>query len=287
MLYEGSSVLIASFDPSCFADHRACHWPLDPGSHADALRLVSQGDAVMVSRSFAHRHGTRPGDTITLESPQGPQPFTIVGVTAGQPQSAVVMSRDLYRNIWGDPFVAWIHVKLADGVDHDHVRQTITRGLGRDYRLRVFSSSEMIDHFANQVRQAFSLQYVAEVITFFLVLIGIGDTLAAGVVARTQEFGMIRAVGVHRSRLFEVVMLEGTMIGLLGVALAAGLGLALGIFWIRVQLPAILGWNLDLYFPSRFALVSAALALLVCLAGSIVPSVRAARISIPAALRNE
>ena len=286
-MYAGTSMVIASFDPSCFADRRVCNWPLDPGSHVDALRLVARGDAVMVSRSFAHRHGARPGDTITLESPKGPQSFAIVGVTAGQPQSAVVMSRELYRNTWGDPFVAWIHVRLADGVDRDRVRERIARGLGRDYRLRVFSSAEMIDHFAGQVRQAFSLQYVAEVITFFLVLIGIGDTLAAGVVARTREFGMIRAVGAHRSRLFEVVMLEGTMIGVLGLVLAAGLGLALGIFWIRVQLPAILGWNLDLYFPSRFAFMSAVLALLVCLVGSIVPSVHAARISIPAALRNE
>ena len=41
-------------------------------------------------------------------------------------------------------------------------------------------------------RKAFSLQYLLEAITFLLVVIAIGDTLASGVLERTREFGMMR-----------------------------------------------------------------------------------------------
>jgi putative ABC transport system permease protein len=197
------------------------------------------------------------------------------------------MSRESYRATWGDSLVAWIHVRLDESADKNAVSRAISAGLGRSHRLRILTSAEMIDDFARQVRQAFSLQYIAEAITFLLVLIGIGDTLAAGVVARTREFGMIRAVGIRRARLFQGVMLEGAAIGVLGLLLALGLGLALGFFWIEVQFPAILGWELDVHFPWRFAATSAVLTLFVCLTASVLPSFRAARLPVPQALRNE
>ena len=82
-------------------------------------------------------------------------------------------------------------------------------------------------------------------------------------------------------------MLEGMAIALLGVLVAAGTGIALGVFWVEVQFPAALGWKLDLHFPTFFALGAVALTILLCLAGAVLPSGRAARLSIPEALRYE
>ncbi len=82
-------------------------------------------------------------------------------------------------------------------------------------------------------------------------------------------------------------MLEGLAIGILGLVLAAVTGLGLGVFWVKVQFPALLGWQLDLHFPRRFALGAAALTLAMCVLASVVPSVRAARLPVSAALRDE
>lgn len=71
------------------------------------------------------------------------------------------------------------------------------------------------------------------------------------------------------------------------LALALVVGLALGAFWVEVQFPAILGWRLDLHLPYAFALGAAALTLGLCLAGLVLPSWRAARVPVAAALRNE
>jgi ABC-type antimicrobial peptide transport system permease subunit len=84
-----------------------------------------------------------------------------------------------------------------------------------------------------------------------------------------------------------MVIAEGLGIGILGMALAIVAGTLLGIFWVEIQFPALLGWKLDLHLPWRFAAVAGALTVILCLTEAILPSPRAARLSVPEAIRNE
>jgi putative ABC transport system permease protein len=285
--YGDGAVVLDSYDRQGLIDPRVFEWRLEPGALPNALEEVARGTAVMLSSAFAHQHGTRPGETVQLRSPSGDLSFRVAAVTSGQAENAIVLARDTYRAAWNDDAIYQVHVVLQPGVDRAQVEHEIAARLGVKYRLQVRTSRQLVDYLAGQVRQAFSPLYLMQGVTFVLVLIAIGDTLAAGVVARTREFGMMRAVGLSRPELFGMVMLEGGVIGLLGLLLAAASGLALGIFWVEVQFPAILGWELYLYFPTRFALGAAAVAMLLCLGGSLLPSLRAARLSVPQALRNE
>ena len=284
--YKGSSVLLAAFDAPCFESAIVCNWALSRPIDG-ALRLVADGKAVLVSPSFALQFGVKAGDTIRLNSASGDVELVVAAVAPGQPESAIVLVRSVYSRLWDDPLVLWIHVASAQGTPTADVAQRIREQLGRRYRLRVLTSAEMINHFAEQVREAFSLQYVLEVVTLFLVLVGVGDTLAAAVVARRRQFGMMRAVGFHRVQLFRMVMLEGLSIGLLGLLLAIGLGLALGSFWVQVQFPALLGWTLEQYFPWTFVIVGGLVSMLICTVGAVVPSIRAASLSPVVVLRGE
>src|SRR5262249_26956003 len=101
------------------------------------------------------------------------------------------------------------------------------------------------------------------------------------------ELGMMRAVGLRRSQLFKIVLLEGGTIGLLGLALAAGAGLALSLFWVQIQFPALLGWALDLHVPYWFAGTAAVVTMLLCVVGSFLPALHAANLRVPAALRSD
>ena len=285
--YGDGSVMLDAYDANCFHDLRVCRWRLGAGASPDALARVTHGEAVLVSASFAHGHGTRPGDIVRLPSAAGPVAFEVAGVTSGQPVNAVIMRRESYRNVWNDPMVTWVHVALERNTDRAAVAAAIARTLGQKYRLQIRSGPELVEYFAGQARQAFSMLYLMEGIIFLLVLIGIGDTLATSVIERTRVLGMMRAIGLHRSRLVGMVLLEGLAMGLLGAVLAVGVGLTLGLFWVQVQFPAILGWRLDLHFPSKFVIGAIGLTLLLCILASFVPSLRAARLSVPAALRNE
>jgi putative ABC transport system permease protein len=285
--YGNDFIFLKTYDPIAFHDRRIYEWPLDGGALPGALDLVSSGQAALATAAFAYRYQTKPGDTVVVDSPSGPVPIRVAAVSQVPIENAIILSRERYRDTWNDPMVSLIHVVAAPGQDPAALGDSIRRELGTAHRLQVRSGPELIRYFADQVRQAFSLAYIAETVIFALIVIAIGDNLATGVVERTRELAMMRAVGLRRAWLFRLVMLEGATIGMLGLALAAIGGLALGRYWVQVQFPAILGWRLDMHFPWGFAAAAGALAILLSLVGSFLPSRRAARMHPAEALRYE
>jgi ABC-type lipoprotein release transport system permease subunit len=73
--------------------------------------------------------------------------------------------------------------------------------------------------------------YVTLAIIFFLVCIGIFNTLLMSVVERTREFGVMMALGTSQRRMFGVVVAESGVLALIGTLLGLGLGLALHL-WV-------------------------------------------------------
>jgi len=284
--FGDETITVVAIDRTCFSDERVCHWPLLRGARTDALARVGAGEAVMVSRSFAYRHRTRPGDRVQLVSPSGTVEFPVAAVTSGESALAVIMSRERYRALWNDRMIIWAHVSAQPGTA-PNAADRIARELGTARRLAVRRSAELVEFFAGQVRRAFALVGLAQVIALVLILIGTGDNLVAAVLERTRELGMLRAIGLYRSHLFGMIVLESGAIAILGIGLGLLTGLSLGHFWVRVQLPALLGWKHDPYFPWKFAAVATTLTLVACLVGAIVPAVRAARLRVVDALRNE
>jgi putative ABC transport system permease protein len=285
--YGGGMISLFSYDASCFTDQRVCQWPLRHGALPEALVQVATGEGVLLSSSIAKEHALAPGDVITLPSPTGPQELRVVGIAAHEPAHAVVMSRERYRRGWNDADVTWIHVVLDRPEDEAAVAAAIAARLGGRYRVQVRTVRDFLAYLAGAARQAFSSLYVMEAVTLLLVLFGIGDALAASVLERSRQFALLHAVGVRPSRLASLVLLEGAGIAILGIVLAAATGVALSLFWVRVQFPALLGWNLDYSFPGTFVATAAFLSLLLCIVGSMGPSLRAARLSVPQALRDE
>jgi putative ABC transport system permease protein len=282
-----STASLFSYDAPCFRDTRVCRWPLLPGAEADALERVARGDGVLISVSVARELGAGVGDLVPLGSPAGVQQMRVVGIAREEPAKAIVIRRETYRELWNDRAVTWIHAALTDGHAPTDMVREIARRLGMQHRVQVRRMEEFLDYLGGQVRLAFSGLYIMEAITFLLVLLGIADTVAAGVLERTRQFGMMRAVGLTRARLCQLVLIEGGSLGVLGTLLALVIGAALSVFWIDVQLPALLGWNPAFELPAAFVATGAAVSMLLALAAAFGPALRAARLPVPAALQEE
>jgi putative ABC transport system permease protein len=285
--HDGGSLTLDGFDADCFHDERLCKWTLEDGALPDALDLVARGEGALLTGTLARQLHVEPGDEIVLSSPNGPQPLRVVAITRSDVASVLVVSRERLREGWNDDMITWLFVAVDPSVRLADVQVAIARTFGRSDRLLVRTRGEFVRYLADQARQAFSLLYIMEAVVFLLVLIGIGDTLASSVLERVRELGMMRAVGLRRSDVVQMVVLEAAGICLLGLALAALAGSALGIFWVNVQFPQLVGWALDFHVPRSFMLGGALLTLLLCLAGALVPSLRAAYIAVPTALRSE
>ena len=285
--HDGATLTLDGFDAECFRDERMCRWLLDPDALPDALGLVASGAGALVTAPLARQLRVHPGDVVELSSPTGPQRLQVAAITSSDVASVVVISRDRLRAGWRDETISWLFVVAADRTHVGAIQAAIARALGQSDRLLIRTRAEFVHYLADQARQAFSLLYIMEAVVFLLVLIGIGDTLATSVLERMRELGMMRAVGLRRSDVVSMVVLEAAGICMLGLALAVLAGGALGMFWVEVQFPLLVGWALELHLPGSFVIAGAALTLALCLAGALLPSLRAAYAAVPMALRSE
>jgi putative ABC transport system permease protein len=154
----------------------------------------------------------------------------------------------------------------------------------------VFAYADAIDRFdriINVVRIA--LNGLA-IIVLLVAMIGIVNIMLISVAERTQEIGLLKALGLRRLGVFSVFMYEALVIGLwgglLGVGLAIGLGLILNPMLGRTLLKGLEGVKL-LSFPPVAMVGIFLLAVLVSLVAGTMPALRASRLDPVDALRRE
>jgi putative ABC transport system permease protein len=76
--------------------------------------------------------------------------------------------------------------------------------------------------------QVLGLVSVLLMLTIGIAVMGITNTLVLSIVERTREIGLLRAVGMTRRQLRQMITAEAVLIATLAIALGIGLGIALG-----------------------------------------------------------
>jgi putative ABC transport system permease protein len=97
----------------------------------------------------------------------------------------------------------------------------------------------------------------------------------------------MRALGVRRRAIAQMLLLEAALLGGIGFLLATAGGLAMGTLWVTRTLPHLLGWSVQLYLPGRAVPLIGLTTVAVCLAAALLPVRRAARLRPQEALRYE
>lgn len=287
--HGGGPIAVDAFDPSYFTDTRFGEATLVGHHLPDALGAVARGEAVVVSENFVRNLGLGVGEVLTLDTPSGPLPMRIAGVWRDflSPRGTVNMSRDVYRAWWRDDQVVRGLVVVEPGTSVAQMSTAIAAALGERYGLRILTIGEFVDWLVGQVRRGFNALHILAGLVLLVVTVGVGDTLAAGMLERTRELGVARAVGVPRGALGRAVVVEAALLGVLGFALACAVGLSLGTLWTTSTFPSLLGWTLTRHVPFRAILVLGGLIIAACLAAAYPPARRAIHLNPVVALRTE
>ncbi|HEV3276825.1 MAG TPA: ABC transporter permease [Terriglobia bacterium] len=189
-------------------------------------------------------------DSVYVSFAQNPQPFAMLAIrTAGDPLSFTGAVRAQVQAL--DPDQPIADVQTMDDLVEAELGPT---------RLLVI----LLGSFA--------------AVALLLALIGIYGVIAYSVGQRTQEVGIRRALGAQQSDILRLVLSQGFILALVGIALGLG-----GAFALTRMMKAAL-FRVSATDPATFAGV-AALFLLAALAASYIPARRAARIDPMAALR--
>lgn len=131
---------------------------------------------------------------------------------------------------------------------------------------------------------------VVGVIALFAASFGIINTLLMSVYERTQEVGLMKALGMYRRKVFGLFAIEAVLVGFWGsvIAVAAGYGVSqLVNQWAsNAFLKDFEGFNLLVVTPANAALVIGVIMLIAFAAGTF-PAIKASRLNPIEALRSE
>jgi putative ABC transport system permease protein len=253
-----------------------------------AMEQLKNSNAVFVSSVVAEKNNLSPGDTIRLKTRRGLTEFQIAGVVVDFFNQGLV--------IQGDWNTMWQHfrindastylVKIDPGRSVSQVKENIETLYGDRYHLTLETNTSIRNQALNLMEQAFRMFDVVALISIVVGSLGVVNTLTMSVIERTQEIGMLRAIGTSRGQIIRMVLAESGLMGVIGGVL----GLATGIILARILfigMNTMSGYQLTFTIPPEGIAISAVMALIVSQIAAISPARRAAKTQILEAIHYE
>jgi putative ABC transport system permease protein len=243
---------------------------------AGELRRLHPGELV-VDDDFATEHDLGVGSTLRLATQRGgPEPYTVVGVfqRSRLVPGPVLLSLEDATAGFRSPQANFGYIRLQRGADANAIAQRVEALLADNPEVGVRSQADFLAQLASQVNTAVVMLYVLLGLSILIAVLGIINTLALSILERTRELGLLRAVGMFRSQLTQMVAVESVVIATFGALLGVLVGSVLGSAVVRAvpdQFVSILS------LPWGSMAVVLGLAVVVGLVAAILPAVRAAR----------
>jgi len=97
----------------------------------------------------------------------------------------------------------------------------------RDSGYEVWTWETLMPEVKEMIGLSSVFNYLVLIIILIVVSLGILNTMLMSIMERTREFGIMRAVGTTPLQIIGLVMLEATVLGLLGMLLGVSLGLGI------------------------------------------------------------
>jgi putative ABC transport system permease protein len=280
---EGSHRIdVTVIDPATYFDVAGFAWV--DGDDESAAAALSAGGAILLPDASTAGAGADRGDTVRLRTSEGITEFTVAGTYAviGPGFGVVAATPDAERFGAGRPNA--FLVDTAGGVDENTLVYAVADELSDEYDL-IIDTPESTKEFAfGQLRGFFSLAYVILAAAAAAGLLGLANTLAVSVLARTHEIGVLRSAGTLRRQIRQMVLVEAITLALVAFVLALPLGLLLTLGTSAAFRSAI-GASVELTLPWAFIVPLLVTTLVVAAVASLVPARRAGRLEPVAALR--
>lgn len=257
-----------------------------------ALTAADQGQhrAVLGSK-LAENMNKKVGDTITILQ----QKFEIVGIfktiSVFETGGVVVLMSD-YQQLSGRKGKVTgfsLRVKKSEATadaDVETVRQQLLAlqvGTGKRQRLSAERPQKYLDNAAH-LKLVRAMAWMVSAIGILIGVISMLNTMVMSVLERTQEIGILRAVGWPRNRVVRMVLLEAVVLGVVSAVFGA-VG-ALGITHLLALSPTVNGF-IEGGIPLIVAVQGVVIAALIGLLGGAYPAFRAAQLLPTEAIRHD
>lgn len=247
----------------------------------------------IAGRALADRFKWKVGDRMQLKSPiwprKGDEPweFEIVGILEAAKKNAdtsgFYFRYDYFDEgrVRGEGLVGWYSVRVKDADRAAEVAQAIDREFANSsYETKAEPEGAFVQGFVQQIGNISTILLAILSAVFFTILLVAGNTMAQSVRERTEEIGVLKAMGFTNELALTLVLAESLLIT--GIGGLAGLGAA----WLFTAggspVPSMLP---VFYLPTRSLVIGVGLVVALGVVAGLVPAVQAMRLQIAVALR--
>ncbi|MGW5326212.1 ABC transporter permease [Streptomyces sp. NPDC004014] len=244
------------------------------------------GSRIVVDKDRAAEHGWRVGSRLTAHFEDGAaRGLTVAGIYEGNDMfNGIMLDNKVLTPHLADPADMQVMVKTEGGAS-DGTKDRLEKALGSNPAILVQDKKDISNDIAKTFTLMLNMVYGLLGMAVIVAVLGVINTLAMSVFERSQEIGMLRAIGLDRRSVKRMVRLESLVISLFGGVLGIGLGVFFG--WAAGEL---LGTKMPTY---ELVLPWGRMALFLLLAGvvgvlaALWPARRAARLNMLAAIKAE
>ncbi|HEU4327763.1 MAG TPA: FtsX-like permease family protein [Roseiflexaceae bacterium] len=282
---DGPTVLVAT-EVQTESDQRS--FSFLAGDPAAIWPSFERGE-VIVSEPLAFRRDLQPGDSITLYTAAGPQPFRIAGVfyDYGSDQGVVMIDLAAYQAAWGDQRISSLSLYAAPEVDVDGLVSALRGRLGAGELVAVRSNRALRADALAVFDRTFAITGVLQLLAMIVAFVGILAALMALQLERARELGVLRANGLTPAQLWGVVISQTGLIGLTAGLLAIPTGVTLASVLVFVINKRSFGWTLLFQLDGGLFAQAVLVAVSAALLAGLYPAWRMSRTSPALALREE
>ncbi|MFH8751489.1 ABC transporter permease [Streptomyces rimosus] len=262
-----------------------------------SLKAVQDSGGIAVSASRAKEKGWKAGDTLQVTFPtdargdeqkrknQKKTPLKIAGIY----EDNQVVGETLASTKLVDPHLKPLKddkvlIKTANGPEAG-LAKDIRKALGDSPLLKVQDRDGLRKENAGQIDTVLNMVYGLLGMAVIIAVVGVVNTLAMSVFERTREIGMLRAVGLARSGIKQMVRLESVVISLFGAILGIGVGVFLA--WAGGSMAAGAMPTYEMVLPWDRLGAFLAIALVVGILAAAWPARRAARLNMLESIGSE
>ncbi|MDX6363586.1 MAG: putative transport system permease protein, partial [Streptomyces sp.] len=244
------------------------------------------GSRVVVDDDTAKSHGWKTGSRFTVSYEDGKkQELSVAGVyRSTEIMRGIMLDNAVLSPHQSDPQDMQVMLKTSGGAS-GQAKDRLEKALGNNPAIKVQDKKDISNDIAQMFTLMLNMLYGLLAMAVIVAVLGVINTLAMSVFERSQEIGMLRAIGLDRKGIKRMVRLESLVISLFGGVLGIGLGVFFG--WAAGELLGTRMATYELVVPWGRMAVFLLLAATVGVLAALWPARRAARLNMLAAIKSE
>lgn len=285
--YNDLPVVLATGDFSVLSQYG--NLVIKSGPPAQELNQVMvDHNRALVSEAFSLKHKAKVGDTLELQTPNGPAQMEIAAIyfDYSRERGYIILDRTTFLKYYQATEINSFVIYLNDKTQLDSTRKEVLKTL-KDHRLIIRSNSELKQQVLEVFDKTFAITYSLEIIAILVAVLGLFNTLVSLILERKREIGILRFIGAFTGQIKRMVLIEAGILGLIGSVMGFFAGVVVSYILIFVINKQSFGWTIQVHFPILFILVMVTLFWGVSLLSGLYPARLATKLNPKEAVRVE